>query len=74
MTFINDLFSLKGKTAAVIGGGGVLGSSMSEGLAKAGADIAVLDFHCENACKQAKHISGLGVKALPLELDVSQKS
>jgi NAD(P)-dependent dehydrogenase (short-subunit alcohol dehydrogenase family) len=35
-------FDLKGKTAVVIGGGGVLGSSMALSLGKAGAAIAVV--------------------------------
>ena len=36
------LFSLTGQVAVVIGGGGVLGGAMATGLARAGADIAIL--------------------------------
>jgi len=43
MSYIEDLFSLKDKTAVVIGGGGVLAGCMAEGLAKAGANIVILD-------------------------------
>lgn len=39
---INDLFSLRGKTAVVTGGTGVLGSEMARGLAQAGANVVVI--------------------------------
>ena len=35
--FLDNLFSLKGRTAVVVGGTGVLGGALAEGLAKAGA-------------------------------------
>ncbi len=38
-----DLFSLKGKKAVLLGGGGVLGAAMAKGLWDAGADVAVCD-------------------------------
>ena len=38
-----DMFSLKGKVAAITGGVGVLGQSIARGLGKAGADIAICD-------------------------------
>lgn len=41
MSFINNLFSLDGKVALVIGGSGVLGGKMAESLALAGAKTAV---------------------------------
>jgi gluconate 5-dehydrogenase len=39
---MNDLFSLDGKTVAITGGYGHLGSSISEGIASAGAQVFVL--------------------------------
>ena len=42
-----DLFNLKGKTAVMLGGGGVLGAAMAEGLADAGADLAICDLYPE---------------------------
>ena len=42
MSFIEELFGLKNKNAVVIGGAGMLGGAMSEGLAKAGANVAIL--------------------------------
>jgi NAD(P)-dependent dehydrogenase (short-subunit alcohol dehydrogenase family) len=64
------LFSLKGKIAVVLGGGGILGTSISEGLAEAGAEIAVCDLRAETAISLAKKIeSEYGVKAKGYELD-----
>ena len=40
---INELFSLKGKTAVVTGGAGILGSAIAKGLGKAGAKIIICD-------------------------------
>jgi NAD(P)-dependent dehydrogenase (short-subunit alcohol dehydrogenase family) len=50
------LFSLNGKIAVVLGGGGILGTSISEGLAEAGAEIAVCDLRAETAISLAKKI------------------
>jgi len=71
--FLNEMFGLKGKIAAVIGGGGVLAGVMAEGLAKAGADIAVLDLNLENAEKKAEDIRTKFSNALAIKLDASNK-
>jgi NAD(P)-dependent dehydrogenase (short-subunit alcohol dehydrogenase family) len=64
------LFSLNGKNAVVLGGGGILGTSISEGLAEAGADIAVCDLRADKVQSLAKKIeSECGVKARGYELD-----
>jgi len=73
MNYLEDLFGLTGKTAAVIGGGGVLGGAMAVGLARAGADVAVLDFNLENARKQADAMAGLDVRSMAIQVDVSNK-
>ena len=39
--FLDHLFSLEGRTAVVVGGTGVLGGALAEGLAKAGAFVIV---------------------------------
>ncbi|MDI9499491.1 MAG: SDR family oxidoreductase [Clostridiaceae bacterium] len=44
-----DLFSLKGKKAVLLGGGGILGAAMVKGLVDAGADVAVCDLDPERA-------------------------
>ncbi|HZK61587.1 MAG TPA: SDR family NAD(P)-dependent oxidoreductase, partial [Anaerovoracaceae bacterium] len=64
------MFSLNGKNAVILGGGGILGTSMAEGLAEAGADLAVCDIRAEIAQSLAKKIeSEYGVKAKGYELD-----
>ncbi len=68
-----DLFSLKGKAAAVIGGGGVLAGEMALGLAAAGADVSILDFNLENAEKKAEAVRSLGRRAQALKVDATRK-
>jgi NAD(P)-dependent dehydrogenase (short-subunit alcohol dehydrogenase family) len=74
VTLIETLFGLKGKTAAIIGGGGVLAGAMAEGLASAGANVAILDIALENSKKRSEAISKLGVESLALQADVSRKT
>jgi len=74
MSYLEELYSLKGETAVVIGGGGVLAGCMAEGLAKAGADIAILDLNLENGKKRAGECSGHGVKSEAFKIDASSKS
>jgi NAD(P)-dependent dehydrogenase (short-subunit alcohol dehydrogenase family) len=73
MSYIEEMFGLRGKTAVVIGGGGVLAGKMAEGLARAGADIAILDLNLENAQKQADECKKLGVRSIAVKVDASSK-
>ena len=61
---------LKGKTAVVTGGGGVLCSVMAKGLAKAGAKVALFNRHAESAEKVAAEIRAEGGEAMGLSADV----
>ncbi|MEN8191711.1 MAG: SDR family oxidoreductase [Bacteroidota bacterium] len=70
MSYVEDMFGLKGKNAVIVGGGGVLAGAMAEGLAKAGANIAILDLNLENAQKQADVITALGVKSIAVQVNV----
>ena len=70
--FIQDLFSLEGKVAVVVGGGGVLAGEIQLGLAKAGADIAILDIR--GAEERAQDIRLAGRRALPLTVDATRKA
>ncbi len=74
MEFVQSLFGLKGKVAAVIGGGGVLAGAMAEGLAKAGADVAVIDLSAENAQKRAEALKVLGVRSAAVTADASNRA
>ncbi|MBN9390958.1 MAG: SDR family oxidoreductase [Chloroflexi bacterium] len=57
---LTELFSLKGQVAVVTGGTGVLGSVMAEGLAKAGAKVAVLGRRVEQAQAVVEAINTVG--------------
>lgn len=72
--YLNELFSLQGKTALVIGGGGVLAGKIAEGLARAGANIAIFDKNEENAILQSKKIKAEGGRAIAIAGDASLKS
>ena len=61
---------LRGKTAVVTGGGGVLCSAFCEALAECGANVAVLDLTAGRAAATADRIRAQGGRALPLAADV----
>jgi len=48
MNYFENMFSLRGKTAVLVGGGGVLGSAMACALGKAGAHLAVVCPVCDH--------------------------
>jgi NAD(P)-dependent dehydrogenase (short-subunit alcohol dehydrogenase family) len=67
------LFSLKGKTALVTGGVGILGKAFCEGLAEQGANIVVVDICADEAHDFAETLSQqYCVKATGIQCDVSQ--
>ncbi|MFQ5603016.1 MAG: SDR family oxidoreductase [bacterium] len=73
--FVEELFSVRGKIAVVIGGGGVLGGALTEGFARAGAKVAVLSHTREKAEKQASRIKeAVAGEALAIQVDASQKN
>jgi NAD(P)-dependent dehydrogenase (short-subunit alcohol dehydrogenase family) len=57
MTGFKDLFDLKGRTAVVTGGCGILGQRFAEGLAEFGASVALLDLDETALQKAATEIS-----------------
>jgi 2-deoxy-D-gluconate 3-dehydrogenase len=67
-------FDLTGKVAIVTGGNGGIGLGMAQGLAEAGAAIAVVG---RNAAKSDEAVAGLkqrGFKAISVVADVTDKS
>lgn len=74
MSFIENMFSLNGRVAAVIGGGGVLAGAMAEGLAQAGANIAILDLNPDNAQDMADAIKKYGVKTIAVPVNAASKT
>src|SRR6185436_4304565 len=57
------MFDLSGEVAVVIGGTGVLGGALAEGLAEAGASVAVVGRNEERGQASAKAIKAKGGKA-----------
>ncbi len=64
---------LKGKTAVVTGGGGVLCSMFAKAVAKTGAAVAVLDLNGEAAKKTADEINADGGTAIGISANVLEK-
>jgi NAD(P)-dependent dehydrogenase (short-subunit alcohol dehydrogenase family) len=60
---MDNLFELNGEIAVVIGGSGVLGGALAEGLAGAGARVAILDRNRENGEARVKKIIDAGGEA-----------
>src|SRR5579872_6714376 len=73
-TLIEGLFSLAGKTAVVVGGGGVLASEMAMGFAGAGANVVIADLNEEHAREHASMINDQGHKCVVCQADVSRKT
>ncbi len=71
---MNDLFSLDGEVAVVIGGGGVLAGAMAEGLADAGAAVAVAGRTQKNADTRAESIASKGGKAVGIQCDATSRA
>lgn len=70
---ILESFDLTGKVAVVTGGGGVLGGAIAQGLAGAGATIAVADLIVENANAVAARIVEARGAARAYPLDVFKR-
>lgn len=71
--YLTSLFDLEGQVAVVTGGTGVLGGAMARGLARAGANVALIGRRRERAEAGAAEILAAGGKALALPADVLQR-
>jgi NAD(P)-dependent dehydrogenase (short-subunit alcohol dehydrogenase family) len=74
MTYLDKLFGLEGKVAAVTGGGGVLCGAMSLSLGQVGASVAVLDLSLESAQRTVRELEVNGSRAAAIKCDVLNKA
>lgn len=58
--YLKNLFGLDGRTAAVIGGTGVLGGAIAEALSSAGAHVLVVGRNAENGAACVDRITSAG--------------
>jgi len=67
-----ELFDLQGRTAIITGGNGGLGLAMARGLAKAGANVAILARNADKNAAAVTELAPLGAgEALALTCDVA---
>ena len=72
-SFLDGLFSLAGQTAVLIGGTGVLGGALCDGLAQAGAHVVVAGRSRECGVERVNAIAALGGAASYEEVDVTAR-
>jgi len=73
MSYLDELFSLKGRTAVVIGGTGELCGAMAEGLAGAGANVVLVGRSQEKAQARMERIQKAGGSVSFIPCEVSQR-
>ena len=72
--YLDKLFNLKDKVAAVIGAGGHLCSEMAKSFARVGCKVVIIDLRLHKAQQVEKEINKEGFNdTLSLVLDVSRK-
>jgi 2-deoxy-D-gluconate 3-dehydrogenase len=67
------MFNLKGKSAVVTGGNGGIGLGIARGLARAGADIAVVGRNPDKNSAAVKELAALGVRVTGITADVTNR-
>jgi len=71
--YLEEMFGLSGQTAVVIGGAGVLGGALCEGLARAGAHVVVADLTEEGCKARVEALKKIGGKAGFCTVNVTQR-
>jgi NAD(P)-dependent dehydrogenase (short-subunit alcohol dehydrogenase family) len=72
--FLQNLFGFDGRIAVVIGGTGVLGGELCNGLAQAGATVVVAGRSAERGKERVTAIEKLGGKATFAEVDAGDRA
>ncbi|WP_430968801.1 SDR family NAD(P)-dependent oxidoreductase [Spongiimicrobium sp. 2-473A-2-J] len=68
-----SLFSLKGKTAVITGGGSGIGGAISKTFADQGATVHILELNLERALSIVDEIKSTGGRAMAHQCDVSSQ-
>lgn len=71
---MNTLFDLSNEVAVVIGGTGVLGGGLAEGLAASGAKVAIVGRNAERGLARVAAIQAAGGQAFFVAADASDKA
>ena len=71
--YLHKLFGFDGQTAVVVGGTGVLGGTICEGLAQAGAHVVVSGRSAERGNERVDAIKKLGGSASFVEVDAASR-
>ncbi len=74
MSYLDELFGLKGQVAVVIGGTGTLCGEMAQGLAEAGAETVIVGRSEEKAAGRIAKIEAAGGKAYFVAADVADRA
>ena len=74
MIDLPTLFNIRGSTAVITGGSGVLGSVMALALARAGVRVAILSLHAASSAKVVEVIRAGGGEALGITSDVMNRA
>ena len=72
--YLHSLFGFDGQVAVVIGGTGVLGGALCDGLAQAGAHVVVAGRSEERGLERVAAIEKLGGRASFQEVDVTSRA
>jgi NAD(P)-dependent dehydrogenase (short-subunit alcohol dehydrogenase family) len=72
--FLDQLFGLSGQVAVVVGGTGVLGGALAEGIARAGASVVVAGSSQQRGEERVAAIRALGDRAVFLPVDVGARN
>lgn len=69
-----DEFSLEGRVGLVTGGGRGLGRAIAESWARRGVNLAIADIDEEAAHRSASELAAMGVKAIGMAADVTDRA
>ncbi len=78
MSYLEDLYGLGGKTAALTGGGGAIAGALAEALLAAGANVSLWDHKQSNSDRGAERLAaaaaGAGERIQALQADATSEA